>query len=111
MILKRDLLEAIDQNTEQIAWQGQIIAGLERRIEKLEKELRPKKTINVKKTGERPKKICVWTDEMSTCLGNQLASDILGKEIEKSKEALTKAKKSANAKKQPRNKYGKFAKK
>lgn len=111
MILKRDLLEAIDQNTEQIAWQGQIIAGLERRIEKLEKELRPKKTINVKKTGGRPKEVRVWTDEMSTCLGNQLASDILAKEIAKTKKALTKAKKSANAKKQPRDNGGKFAKK
>ena len=110
MILKRDLLEAIDHNTEQIVWQGQLIEGLEKRIEQLEKGASTKK-IKVKKCPGRPRKVCVWTDEMTTCLGTQLASDILDKEIDKTKKALTKAKKSANVKKQPRDKSGKFAKK
>lgn len=111
MILKRDLLAGIDANTEQIIWQGEMIAELKNRIERLEKGLSPKKQIKVKESSGRPKKVCVWTDEMNTCLGYQAAKDILDNEIEKTKTKLTKAKKSANAKKQPRGKDGKFAKK
>ena len=111
MISKRDLLAGIDANTEQIIWQGQLISDLKSRVEKLERELSLKKQIKVKKSPGRPKKICIWTDEMSQCPGVKAASDILEKEIEKSKEALAKAKKSSNAKKQPRGKDGKFAKK
>lgn len=111
MILKRDLLSAIDLNTEQIVRQGQLIRRLEKRIGQLEKGTSAEKTIKVKKHPGHLRKVHVWTDEMNTCLGSQLASDILDKEIDKAKKALTKAKKSANAKKQPRDNGGKFAKK
>lgn len=36
MIRKRDLLLAIDHNTEQIVWQGQLITNLKKRIDILE---------------------------------------------------------------------------
>ena len=111
MILKRDLLEGIDENTKQIAWQGQLITELKKRIERLERELPLKKTIEVKKAPGRPKKICVWTDEMNQCPGVRRAAEVLEKELIRSKNESTKAKKSANAKKQARGKDGKFAKK
>lgn len=111
MILKRDLLAGIDANTEQIMWQGQLIADLKSRVEKLEKELLPKKQIKIKKTPGRPKKICVWTEENNQCPGVRRAAEVLEKELNRSKNESTKAKKSANAKNQPRGKDGKFAKK
>ena len=54
MIFKSDLLEGIDANTEQIIWQGELIADLRERVSKLEKELSVKKA--PKKVG-RPRKI------------------------------------------------------
>lgn len=111
MILKRDLLAGIDANTEQIILQGQLITELKSRVNKLEKELLQKKQIKVKKSPGRPKKVYVWTDETSQCPGIKAAQDFLDKEIDKAKATLTKAKKAANAKKQPRDKNGKFAKK
>lgn len=48
MISKRELLEALDINTEQIAWQGKIIAELGKRVAKLEKETCSKKSANAK---------------------------------------------------------------
>jgi hypothetical protein len=58
MISKRDLLEAIDQNTAQIVWQGQTISELLGRVEALESNTRG---IRVAKHPGRPKKICVKT--------------------------------------------------
>lgn len=58
MISKRDLLEAIDQNTTQIVWQGQMISELLGRVEALESNARVAKTA---KCPGRQKKICVKT--------------------------------------------------
>ena len=57
MILKRDLLDGIDANTEQIILQGQLITELKARIKKLEKEVFAKNTAQVKQV-DRPKKVC-----------------------------------------------------
>lgn len=104
MIFKRDLLEGLDELTTLVVKQGEDIRLLQHRVDELESK--PEK-----RGRGRPRKAYVWTDEMTTCLGAQLASDILNKEIDKTKKALTKAKKSANVKDQPRDKSGKFAKK
>ena len=76
MILKRDLLMGIDANTEQLAWQGQLILELKERIEKLEKSM-------ANRTPGRPKKVCDLSDKVTQCPGVKRAKEILEEELSK----------------------------
>ena len=107
MIFKSDLVEAINGLSHDFV-------ALSIRVSDLEKKVNEKNTVQVKRsTGNR--KTSVWTEESKKIAkelaGQKVMSDLLGDMIKDAKKNKTKVLKSTNAKKQPRTKDGKFAKK
>lgn len=106
MIFKSDLIDAINSLSHDLLALSIRISEVERKLEKN----------TAKKTSSRPKKICdkncsELEQAIKETAGRKAMSGFLDEEVKNAKKNLTKAKKSSNAKKQPRTKDGKFTKK
>lgn len=108
MIFKKDLLDAIDTLTAQVAEQGELIVDLQKRVTELENKLNCEVPV---KRAKRSGKVSILADEAKDLARRKVLSEFTDELYRDTKKRLTKIRKSTNAKKQPRNKDGKFAKK
>ena len=108
MIFKKDLLDAINFNAAEIAGNEQLIIDLQKRVTELENNLSCEVPV---KRAKRSGKVSIWVDEAKELAERNAMSNLLECMIEDTKKKKTTAIKSTNAKKQPRSKDGKFAKK
>jgi hypothetical protein len=134
MIFKSDLIEAINGVSHDMAALAVRVSDIEKRLNKLEKKSSDKSTearlqnledfmdtqtrinneVPVRRVA-KPRSLyevfALDQERIQKAIGEEAASCVLNDAIEEAKKKKTKLTKSANVKKQPRTKDGKFAKK
>ena len=107
MIFKSDLVDAINGLSHDLTNLSIRVHDLERNIAKLDSKM-----LQLKKNS------CPCKDskgllekQIRDAANAKVTSELMGEMIKEKKKKITKIKKSTNAKKQPRGKDGKFAKK
>ena len=123
MIFKSDLIEAINGVSHDMTALAVRVSDLEKRLNKLEKKASDKNTearlqnledfmdTQTRINNEVPIRMAAKPCDFQKTIGEEAVSCALNDAIEEAKKKITKLTKSANVKKQPRTKDGKFAKK